>query len=253
VSYLLYGSYDLLGRAYTKHAASVGATLAVAMTGLALNLNLGSMIGAVAARFRLYTRLGVSKAAIARILALSVATNWFGHMMSAGLVFASGRIALPESWAIDGRVLQVIGVLLLGASATYLALCAWSVRRSFTVRAHTLILPSFRMALLQLALAMANWAAMATIVWVLLDYRVAFPTVLGVFLLASVAALITHIPAGLGALEAVFLALLSPPLTRGAVIAALLTYRAVYYLLPLAFALVTYFVIEVKGRRKKAR
>ncbi|TXD74601.1 UPF0104 family protein, partial [Mitsuaria sp. TWR114] len=40
-----------------------------------------------------------------------------------------------------------------------------------------------------------------------------------------------------------------PPLGDGQVLAALIAYRALYYLAPLAVAAIAYFVLEAKARR----
>ena len=77
---------------------------------------------------------------------------------------------------------------------------------------------------------------MATIVGGRIDY----PTVLGALLLAAVAGVLTHVPAGLGVLEAVFVATLAHALPATEVLATVLAYRAAYYLLPLALALPAY-------------
>ncbi len=59
-------------------------------------------------------------------------------------------------------------------------------------------------------------------------------------------------PAGLGVLEAVFVALLAHEVAETRPLAALLAYRALYYLLPLAVALVAYLVTEMRARRLRA-
>jgi uncharacterized membrane protein YbhN (UPF0104 family) len=186
---------------------------------------------------------------VARVIALTVASNWLGYASVAGVVFLSGMVHLPPSWHAGEHVLRAIGVLLLAFAVGYLLLCAYSVRRSFTLRAHTLILPSLRMALLQLALSCANWMIEAGIVYLLLGQQAPYFLVLGVLLVGAIAALIAHIPAGLGALEAVFVALLGGLLPSGKIIAALLAYRALYYLAPLLLAVPTYFWIAAKGRK----
>ena len=60
-------------------------------------------------------------------------------------------------------------------------------------------------------------------------------------------------PAGLGVLEAVFIALLVPPLNTPALVGVLLTYRAIYYLAPLLVALVLYATVEARGKIKSGR
>ena len=52
----------------------------------------------------------------------------------------------------------------------------------------------------------------------------------------AIAGVITHVPAGLGVLEAVFIALLSHQLGRNELLAALILYRFLYYLAPLLLA-----------------
>jgi uncharacterized membrane protein YbhN (UPF0104 family) len=79
---------------------------------------------------------------------------------------------------------------------------------------------------------------------VLLHGQIAYPTVLGVLLLAGIAGVITHVPAGLGVLEAVFLTLLAGRMAQGALLGALLAYRVLYYLVPFAAAVVVYFTLE---------
>ncbi|MDT4886212.1 hypothetical protein FQZ97_1225350 [compost metagenome] len=53
-------------------------------------------------------------------------------------------------------------------------------------------------------------------------------------------------------LEAVFVALLAHEVAQTRLLAALLAYRALYYLLPLAVALVAYLVTEMRARRLRA-
>ncbi len=92
---------------------------------------------------------------------------------------------------------------------------------------------------------------MGAIIWVLFDGRVAYPVALGALLIAAVAGVITHVPAGLGVLEAVFVAVLAGRLPSTEVLAVVLAYRAIYYLLPLALALPAYAWSEVSARRQR--
>ena len=85
----------------------------------------------------------------------------------------------------------------------------------------------------------------------LLQQRIDYPTVLGVLLLAAVAAAVTHIPAGLGALEAIFLAMLGERVAQPELLAALLAYRAIYYLGPLLLAAIAYLAFESGAVRRR--
>ncbi len=252
VSYLTYGLYDLIGRVYCGHKLAKRQVMLVSFICYAFNLTLSTWVGGVAMRYRLYSRLGLPGATITRIFSLSIATNWLGYILLAGVVFSWGMVPIPQGWFIGDGTLRIIGVALLAVVVLYLSLCAFSKRRRWTVRGQKLALPSLRMALLQFAVSSANWLVMGTIIWLLLGQRVDYPVVLGVLLISSIAGVIIHIPAGIGVLEAVFLALLSGQhASHGTIIAALLAYRALYFIAPLLLALVLYLWLE--GRASTLR
>ncbi len=245
-----YVSYDLLARRYTGHRLGIGQTLAVAGVSFAFNLNLGALVGGVALRYRLYSRFGLDASVITRIVGFSLLTNWIGYSALAGAAFASGLVELPDDAPISGTALRALGIVMLLVVAAYLAACRWSQRRCWSVRGHTIELPRARMAALQVAVSATHWSLIATVLTVLLQGKVGFVTVLGALLASSVAGVITHIPAGLGVLEAVFLSLLAGAHPTNELLAALLAYRAVFYLGPLMIAGVTYLALELAARRR---
>ena len=79
---------------------------------------------------------------------------------------------------------------------------------------------------------------MAAVIFTLLPAKLDYPLVLGVLLISAIAGVVTHIPAGLGVLEAVFIALLQHEASRGSLLAGLIAYRAIYFICPLLIALV---------------
>ncbi|HCW98862.1 MULTISPECIES: lysylphosphatidylglycerol synthase domain-containing protein [Pantoea] len=254
VSYLTYGCYDLIGRAYCGHKLAKRQVMLVSFICYAFNLTLSTWVGGVAMRYRLYSRLGLDSATITRIFSLSIATNWLGYILLAGVVFSAGMVPIPGGWFIGETTLRIIGVALLVVVAVFLWACAFSKRRKWTIRRQTLQLPSLRMALFQFAVSSANWLVMGAIIWLLLARQVDYPIVLGVLLISSIAGVIIHIPAGIGVLEAVFLALLSGQhASHGTIIAALLAYRVLYFILPLLLALVLYLVLESRAKHLRAK
>ncbi|MHB1198478.1 MAG: lysylphosphatidylglycerol synthase domain-containing protein [Polaromonas sp.] len=248
-SFALYSCFDLLGRRYTGHALGTPTVMLTTFVCYAFNLNLGAALGSVAFRYRLYSRLGLGNGVIARITSLSILTNWIGYVLLGGLVFGLQPPALPADWNIDSVHLRLAGFVLLILAAAYLGLCAFSRRRSLRVRGHEIELPSARMAGLQMLMGASNWLLMSGTVFILLQQRIAFPAVVSALLLAAVAGVLIRIPAGLGVLEAVFVALLSQQIPRYELLAALVAYRLVYYLVPLGVATVVFFVMEAKGRQ----
>ncbi|OON38859.1 hypothetical protein BTJ39_15970 [Izhakiella australiensis] len=254
VSYLTYGVYDLVGQAYCGHKLQKRQVMLVSFICYAFNLTLSTWVGGVAMRYRLYSRLGLAADTITRIFSLSIATNWLGYVLVAGIVYASGLTPVPEGWFIGEKTLQIIGIGLLSFSVIYLALCAFSSRREWTIKGHSLALPSLRMALIQFVVSSANWMVMGTIIWLLMAQQVAWPAVFGVLLISSIAGVIIHIPAGVGVLETVFLTLLAGEhIGHSTVLAALLAYRVIYFILPLLLALVLYLWLEARARRLRRR
>ena len=248
-SFALYSCFDLLGRRYTGHTLGTLTVMTVTFVSYVFNLNLGSLVGGVAFRYRLYSRLGLATGTITRVMTLSMLTNWMGYLLLGGVIFSVMPPLLPDNWTVSVVGLRLVGGVLLGVAALYVALCAFSSQRTFLVRGHPIELPSLRMAALQLAMGAANWLIMSSMVFVLLGQRIAFPMVVSVLLLAAIAGVITHIPAGLGVLEAVFVSLLSSQMPPSALLAGLVAYRVIYYLAPLGLAVVVYLVMEVRARQ----
>ncbi|MBM6606036.1 UPF0104 family protein [Enterobacteriaceae bacterium RIT814] len=252
VSYLIYGCYDLLGRAYCGHKLAKRQVMLVSFICYAFNLTLSTWVGGIGMRYRLYSRLGLPGSTITRIFSLSITTNWLGYILLGGVIFTAGVVQLPDHWYIDQGTLRIIGIVLLAMIAFYLWACAFAKRRHMTIKGQKLVLPSWKFALAQMAISAANWMAMGVIIWMLIGEDVNYFFVLGVLLVSSIAGVIVHIPAGIGVLEAVFIALLAGEhVSHGKIIAALLAYRVLYYFLPLALATVGYLILE--GRAKKLR
>jgi len=250
-SFALYSTYDLIGRRLTHHRLPRRLVMAVAFVSYAFNLNFGSLVGGVGMRFKLYARLGLKPGVVTRVLGLSLITNWLGYAALAGCLFVWRPLPLPPQWKLSGEGLRWVGALLLLCTAAYLWACFKSRRRSWQWRSQTLPLPSGRTGLLQLALSTLNWLLISGTVFVLLREQVELTTVLAVMLVAAVAAVIAHVPAGLGVIEAVFVALLSYRIGPSELLGALLAYRALYYLCPLALALPLWWLIGRHGSTRR--
>ncbi|MDM0111731.1 lysylphosphatidylglycerol synthase domain-containing protein [Variovorax sp. J22R133] len=251
-SFAIYSSYDLLGRHLTGHKLGTGTVMGVTFISYAFNLNLGSTVGGIGFRFRLYSRLGLKNETITRILGFSMLTNWAGYLVAAGIAFAFWPPALPPDWKIGTDGLRIAGGAALLVALAYVLFCAWAHERTWRIRGHLIEPPSVRMALLQLGMSCLNWSLIGAVVWTLLQGKVDYPHVLAVLLTSAMAGLIVRVPAGLGVLEAVFVALLAYQVPQGQLLAALLAYRGIYYLAPLLLATVAYGITEMRARKLRA-
>lgn len=253
VAHAFYAGFDLLGRRYVGHRLPAPQVMLVGFTSYAMNLNLGSLLGGVACRARLYHRLGLGASAIARIVLFSMLSNWIGYLALAGAVFCLRPPALPPSWELDSEGLRWVGAALLAVVAVYLGVCARHGGQILTVRGQPLELPRGRLALSQVGVSMLHWAAMGALLTTLFQGRLPFLLVLAVLLIAAIAGVLTHVPAGLGVLEAVFVALLSHRVPAHLLLAGLVMYRALFYLLPLAAAAAIYLRMESRPRADALR
>lgn len=248
-SHLAYACYDLLGRRYVGHALATPVVLATAFISYAFNLNLGTFVGGFGFRIRLYSKLGLDAATIGRVIAFSLVTNWSGWLLLAGASFALRQVTLPASFPLGAGALQAIGCLMVAVPLAYVAAGFLSKRRTWRWRTHTFVLPGGWLALAQVALSGLNWCLIAAIVAALLPRELGYGTVLPTLLSAAIVGAATHVPGGLGVIEAVFVAALGDRVPAPQLIAALLAYRALYYLAPLLGATVLHFAIEAKTRR----
>ncbi|UTF58981.1 lysylphosphatidylglycerol synthase domain-containing protein [Gilvimarinus sp. DA14] len=249
--YCVYASYDLLGRYLLKLKVSWPKTWFAAGLCYAFNLNLSALVGGVAFRYRLYSRLGIKAADVTRILGISVVTNWSGYILLAGGLFVSGQINPPDSWPVGQISLQVIGAVFILVIAAYVGVCWGARKREYRFKSTTITLPPVSIALLQLVMACAHWTLMASVIYQFMPDEIAFATVFAVLLVSALAGVITHIPGGLGVLEAVFIALLSGQVDKTDILAGLFAYRCVFYLLPLAVATPLYLIFEASTRKRE--
>ena len=148
--------------------------------------------------------------------------------------------------------LQWAGFVLVAISGAYIVSCVRLGDRRWDVRGHELYLPPWRMALLQMAVSCANWMLMAGVVYVLLQQQINYTDVLTVLLVGAIAGVFAHVPAGLGVFEFVFVALLSHRVPEARLLAALLGYRAIYYIVPTLIAGAMDLAFEIKAKRNTA-
>ncbi|MCZ2498627.1 UPF0104 family protein [Xylophilus sp. Kf1] len=254
LTYAVYCSFDLIGRYYARHRLAPRLVVLVTFISYAFNLNLGTIIGGVAFRYRLYGQYGLHGGQIAHVTALSMVTNWIGYCLLAGGVFLLWPLPLPPQWGLGTGDMRWLGALALGIALTYTGLCAWRGGRggrNLVLRGKTIQMPGWRVAILQQGLSALHWMLMASIIFTLLQGQAPYPTVLATLLVAAIAGVIAHVPAGLGVTEAVFVALMGHQVEHGPLLAALLAYRGMYYIGPLVAAALSYLVVELRRRRRE--
>jgi hypothetical protein len=99
-----------------------------------------------------------------------------------------------------------------------------------------------------------DWALAAAVLYALLPPgAIAFHAVLSAFLAAQILGLVSHVPGGLGVFESAMVVLLRTDLSASVLLPALVLYRLIYYVAPLALAMVVLGADELLQRRERFR
>ena len=167
-------------------------------------------------------------------------------------------IEIPDKLHMPFKT-QPLALILIGIVVLYLGLSFFH-RRPLRFRGREFHLPSFRMALSQLAVASVDFMVAASVLYILLpdDVEISFLHFLSIYLLAIVGGVITHVPGGIGILELVVLALVvsnepGKMVEKDALFASLLAFRVVYYWIPLFPALTLLAAADVLTGKPKPK
>jgi uncharacterized membrane protein YbhN (UPF0104 family) len=235
-------SFDLMGRWATRHSISRGRTMLISFVGYFTALNLGMIAGGLALRLRLYLAHKLTPLTISQVIGLTVLTNWLG------LVFLTG-IALTIEAATG--LLRMAGVGLLLACVAYLVFCHYRGNDMLHIYKARIRVPTLRLAGIQFLVSSINWGGTSGVIaWLIpeLDWIDVMPVMAASALIGAW----SHVPAGLGVMEAVFVALLGSRVPAAELIAAILILRCIYYLAPLPFALAGFGWLETRARPQRA-
>lgn len=227
---------------------------ACSFTTYALSHNIGaSVVSGAMVRYRGYSSKGLKPAQIAILVAITSLTFFLGEVLVGGLAL----ILRPQALAQLGDILpgflthdstaRIIGAACLGVIALYIAgsVLRLPSRTLFGVRIEY---PRWDIVLRQMIAAPAELLGAAGIIYFALPDagNPGFIVVLTVFIFSFSAALASNAPGGLGVFELVFLKSM-PGAPQEGVLAALLLFRLLYLLIPLAFAIV--IVLGFEKRR----
>jgi phosphatidylglycerol lysyltransferase len=252
--YLALTGYDALALRWLGRKLAYPRIALASFVAYVLSHNVGfAFLSGSAVRYRMFTSWGVPAAELARAISFNILTFWMGFLTLGGLVLTFAPLSVPASWHLPLATTRPLGVAFLLALAAYFAASARGA--SMTLRGFAIALPRPAMTLAQMVLSCTDWMLAAGVLFVLLPDTpgLGFPTLIGVFLLAQVAGLVSHVPAGLGVFETALVLLLSPWLPGDVVLGTALAYRIVYYLIPLAIALVLFAAFEALERRTALR
>ena len=254
-AYLVLPGYDAIALAAIGRPAPFPRVLFSSFIAYAISQTLGfPLVTGGSVRYRFWTAWGLATPEVGAAIGYVVAT------FAVGLVAMSGAAMLAEPAGTAALLrlpvpsLRPIGALLIGLVAGYLVLAARHPG-AIRIRGWALPVPPLRLALAQLGVAALDWSLAASVLFVLLPRTagLSFPVVLGAFLTAQLAGILSHVPGGLGVFEGLMVLLLAPYLDASRVVGALLAFRAIYYLLPFGLGLLLLAGHELAQHRRRFR
>ncbi|NYJ10667.1 hypothetical protein GGI64_001714 [Rhizobium leguminosarum] len=248
-SYLCLGCFDLLA------IRSLGKSLPYPKIALAsfISLSLGHNIGFAglssgAFRYRFYSRWGLTTEDVAKIILFCGVTVGLGLVTLGGLALIVNPGDAGRLLRLDPASVRIFGVLALIVPVVYAAL-AFFIRGKLRLWRWSFQLPRFSIAVAQVAIGTINFILVSACLHQMLSAfgDVAFFRSVTAYVLANSAILATHVPGGLGVLEAT----VSYAVPQEASIGALIAFRCAYFFIPLALGTALLLISEIVFRRSR--
>jgi len=253
-SYLVLTCYDALAVRFVGGHLPWRTTATASFVAYAVSHNVGfAALSGGSVRYRIYSGAGLGAMQIAAVVAFCSLTFALGSALLGGLSLLLKPEAAGAALHVGSLVAQGAGLALVALVGTYVLASALH-RKSLTFRGRTVPVPGAGLALLQVLVSCADVCLAAGVLYMLMPAESVggFVGFVGIYLLATVAGLVSSVPGGLGVFETVLL-LLVPAGPADQKLAAVLAYRIVYYLLPFLLALCVMLAREAWLRRHLLR
>ena len=215
-------------------------------TSYSIGHNVGASVftgGAV--RYRIYSGWGLDALDVAKVCFIAGLTFWLGNATVLGLGIAIEPEAASAVDQLPAWLNRLFAILVLMVLAGYVF---WVWRRPRVVGRSGLevTLPAGPLTLLQIAIGIVDLCCCALAMWVLMPAQpyIDFIALAVIFVSATLLGFASHSPGGLGVFDAAMLVAL-PQFDREELLAGLLLFRLLYYIVPFALALATLGVREL--------
>ncbi|MEX0590345.1 MAG: lysylphosphatidylglycerol synthase domain-containing protein [Xanthobacteraceae bacterium] len=202
-------------------------------------------------RYRIYsTTAGLSAVEVAKICFIAGLTFWLGNITVLGLGFIIHPEAASAVDQLPSYLNRIIGFGLLAWLAAYVIWVSLKPRR-FGRGNWSVTLPSGNLTLIQVLIGVVDLTCCAAAMYVLMPENppIDFISLSVIFITATLLGFASHTPGGIGVFDATMLIALSQ-FNKEGLVGALLLFRLLYYIIPLAIslAIVAYreLVLDIK-------
>jgi glycosyltransferase 2 family protein len=251
-SYTALLGYDLLALHVLDRRPPLRVTALASLAGNAFSFTLGfPLVTGVATRYWIYSKVGLSAREVVTITLFATLTFWLGMAALAALGLVLGARSLATINHLPWLANVAAGLLLFCGLYAYGVFVAGK-RRVLRLFGGSLQLPGPRVFLGQLAVGIADFGGAAATLYALLSpesQSIGLPALGTVYVAAAIMGGASHAPGGIGVFEAFMLGVLLAP-SQESLLAALLLFRIIYYIVP--FSVATLLIARQGGKNRYA-
>jgi uncharacterized membrane protein YbhN (UPF0104 family) len=227
-------------------------------TSYSIGHNVGASVftgGAV--RYRVYSAWGLNAIEVAKLCFIAGLTFWLGNatVLGLGIAYApEGASAINQLPNWFNRILAVGALIIL----TLYVVWVWTGRRVVGRDGWQVALPGGPLTLLQIGIGIVDLSFCAFAMYMLMpdEPHIGFVTLAVIFVAATLLGFASHAPGGIGVFDAAMLIALWQ-YDKENLLAGLLLFRLLYYIIPFALSLlilgVREIVLAVSASRARAR
>lgn len=242
-SYLCLTGFDWLALRYAGRPLSYPRAAIASFTSLSIGHNLGfAALSSGAVRYRFYSRWGLNAEEVAKVILFCGVTVGIGLSALAGIALIINPQDAANLLKLGPASLFALGCACLSLPAVYVILSA-IVRAPLRLWKWSFEMPRLKLALGQVVIGTVNFIFVAACLHQMLAVQgqASYVQTATAYVLANIAVLVTHVPGGLGVIEAT----VSYVLPGAASIGALVAFRVIYFLIPLLIGLPVFAISEV--------
>lgn len=236
--YVALSSYDYLALRYVGRKLNPLKWIFAGFIGFSVSNNAGhAIVSGGTIRYRLYTRWRFHASDIVKMVTFS----GFTYLVACFFLIIVGYILTPNHVFGGGSVSKLTTELTVLVS--FIGLLAYLTasifyKKPMIIKGIEFEMPSLPMALSQIFIGGADILLASLVLYFSLIpfVDISFDVFIGVFIIAQVLGVFSQVPGGLGVFEGLFMYIIPGEHNQAVLFGALITYRIIYYLLPLVFS-----------------
>jgi uncharacterized membrane protein YbhN (UPF0104 family) len=245
-SYFTLTIFDTLAVRYVGRKLPYRCTAWASFTGLSIGHTVGlAALSSGAVRYRFYSRWGLTAHEIGKVIVFCALTVGLGLITLAGLAWTLRPAIAADLTGLPLWAMHFVGVFCLAVAAAWIVLAALR-RRPIRLLRWKIAVPRLPVAVAQIVVGAVNFGLVAGALYHCIRSvaAVSYGEVAAAYVIGNTAAIVSHVPGGLGVIEAVVTYLLP----QANILWAVLLFRAVYYLLPLPLGVLSFLAAEIYYR-----